>query len=233
MVTKIDKTVEFEVIERKNINLGNGTVTYQITDENSKTNVNGTSREILIKILTASGMQIGEERDIVADSILDWIDTDNDHRLNGAESDYYQSQVPPYNAKNGPIYSLDELLKIKGISREILYGSEAINSSKRSPYLGLINFLTVQNIRVFNPNTAPLETLPVYYGEEEIQKIRNSIEENGFYNETLSSHFRIEATGNINNSSTKHTIVAIAQKFGLDEEATLLIRYWKDNALGL
>ena len=224
---------DFEVIKRTDIQLGNGSVTYQITDENGKTNVNQAPREVLIKILAASGMEIGAEQDTIADSILDWIDEDEEHRLNGAESDYYQSQNQPYKAKNGPFDSLDELLRIKGMTREILYGSEDINPEEKRAYLGLVNFLTIQDIRIFNPNTAPLEALPIYYAEDKITQIIQSIEENGYYDDTLSSHFRIESTGRVNNSLTKHTIVVIAQKFGTNEKATILIRYWKDNALEL
>ena len=224
---------EFEIINRTNIELGRGTVTYQITDENGKTNVNRASREVLIKVLDASGMEIGEEQDIIADSILDWIDRDDEHRLNGAESDFYLMKDEPYNAKNGSFDSLDELLKVRGITREVLYGSESAGYSRERPFLGLVNFLTIQDIRIFNPNTASLGSLSVYFSEDKIAAIVKSIEEKGFYDETVSSHFRIEATGRLYNSGTKHTIVAIAQKFGIDDEATLLIRYWKDNALKL
>ena len=224
---------EYEIVNRTDIELGNGTVTYQITDENGKTNINRASREVLIKILSASGIKIGEQQDVIADSILDWIDEDDEHRLNGAESDYYQSLPNSYNAKNEPFDSLDELLRVKGINREILYGTENEGFSNEGNFLGLINFITIQDIRIFNPNTAHLEALRIYYADEKIPEISQSIEEKGYYDDTLSSHFRIEATGRVNNSVAKHTIVAIAQKFGIDEEATLLIRYWKDNALNL
>ena len=208
-------------------------MSYSISDENGKVNLNAATREALIKVLSASGMEIGEAQDIVADSILDWIDKDDDHRLNGTETDYYQNLDPPYKAKNDFFDSLDELLKVRGITRELLYGTpeEAIDAGVQPIYIGLIGFLTVQNIKSFNPNTAKLEMLSIYYAEDQIGEISQLKEEKGFYNDSLSSHFRIESTGRINDSPTQHTISAIVQKFGLDDKATLLIRYWKDNAV--
>ena len=73
--------------------------------------------------------------DIIVDSILDWIDTDDLHRLNGAESDYYQSLPNPYKAKNGRLDTLEELLLIKGMSPDILFGTKEQK--------GLIHFVTI------------------------------------------------------------------------------------------
>ena len=66
---------------------------------------------------------------VIADSIQDWIDPDDNPRLAGAESDYYQSLNPPYYAKNAPIDDLSELLLVKGIAEhpEIYWGGSATN----------------------------------------------------------------------------------------------------------
>ena len=61
----------------------------------------------------------------IADCILDWIDDDDDVRELGAELDYYDGLGVPYSPRNGPITSLDELLKIKGIDSWLLYGEDA------------------------------------------------------------------------------------------------------------
>ena len=57
--------------------------------------------------------------------IEDWIDTDDDTRLNGAETDYYQSLNPPYEAKNGPIDDISELLFVKGVTPDIFASNAA------------------------------------------------------------------------------------------------------------
>ena len=61
----------------------------------------------------------------IADCILDWLDDDDDIREFGAELEYYEGIGVPYPPRNGPIASLDELLKIKGIDSWLLYGEDA------------------------------------------------------------------------------------------------------------
>jgi type II secretory pathway component PulK len=63
--------------------------------------------------------------DEIADSILDWIDSDDTPREQGAERDYYSTLQPPYAPRNGAPVSIDELLMIRGVTPELLYGLDA------------------------------------------------------------------------------------------------------------
>lgn len=58
----------------------------------------------------------------LADSILDWLDEDDEPREYGAEADYYATLQPPYRPANGPIESIEQLLLVKGMTPAILYG---------------------------------------------------------------------------------------------------------------
>ena len=58
----------------------------------------------------------------IADSILDWMDEDDDPRSVGAERNYYSQQG--YQPRQGPFESLDELLKVRGITAELLFGED-------------------------------------------------------------------------------------------------------------
>lgn len=58
----------------------------------------------------------------IADSILDWIDSDDDTREYGAEKDYYASLDPPYVPRNGMPQSIEELLLVQGVTPELLFG---------------------------------------------------------------------------------------------------------------
>lgn len=206
---------------RKNITLGNGTIKYKLEDENSKIPINRASRKILVKVLTITGMEAGEKRDIIADSILDWIDVDKNHRLNGAENQFYQNLNPSYFAKNGPIENLDELKKIRGIDENLFYGNDQ--------FLGLNQLFTIYNVKSINPNTASPEVLSVLFSKSQAKKIMNTREEKGFYNNTTSDFFRIRSTGKINKSPTNHTIHTVVQKYFVKNEPTLLTHYWNDN----
>lgn len=60
----------------------------------------------------------------LADAILDWLDEDELPRKYGAESEYYQRLDQRYRSKNGPLDTLDELLLVRGVTPELLYGED-------------------------------------------------------------------------------------------------------------
>ncbi len=84
-------------------------------------------RNILWRLLREEPFLVedGDARGII-DALIDWTDSgDGDGEEEyGAEDSYYQSLDPPYPCKNGPVESIKELLLVKGISRELLYGTE-------------------------------------------------------------------------------------------------------------
>ncbi|QDS98591.1 type II secretion system protein GspK [Adhaeretor mobilis] len=94
---------------------------YGLVNESSKLHVNGLlagelnqQRE---RLMALPGMNVE-----LADAILDWLDADDLPREFGAEADYYAQLDPPYAPRNGPLRSLEELLSIRGMSRDLLYG---------------------------------------------------------------------------------------------------------------
>lgn len=212
----------YRSIEREGIPLGRGTITYSLEDENSKIPINKATRNTLVKVLTIAGVENGKKRDIIADSILDWIDANKNHRLNGAENDFYQNLTPPYFAKSAPIENLDELLKVRGINEKILYGNDK--------QLGLNQFFTVYNLKSINSNTASPEVLSVIFSESQVKLIMSTREEKGFYDNSTSDYFRIRSTGRIEGSPTNHTINTVIQKIFGKDGPKLLTHYWNDNS---
>jgi type II secretory pathway component PulK len=106
-------------------NYGTQTFRYGVSDEGAKINLNA-----LMK-LDSSGtvahnmlMTLPNMTEDIANSILDWIDADDEARPNGAESDYYSSLTPPYACKNGPLDSIEELLLVKGVTPQLLLGND-------------------------------------------------------------------------------------------------------------
>ena len=133
---------------------GDGYYQFACMDETGKININmltDATAAVLNNLLLNLGMEENQADDIV-DSILDWKDGDDLHRLHGAEDDYYLSLPQPYKAKNANFDTLEELLLVKGITRDILYGG----SSKP----GLIKYLTLYTSSVqININTACIDVL--------------------------------------------------------------------------
>jgi type II secretory pathway component PulK len=125
--------------------------TFGVVDEGGKLNINALialdpTGQTLASALTQ--IPLLSNRPDIVDSIVDWVDADEDARTNGAESSYYQSLSNPYMAKNGPLNSLDELLLVKGMDYTLLYGGDTNrngiqdgNETDNTP--GLASFITV------------------------------------------------------------------------------------------
>ena len=60
----------------------------------------------------------------VVDSILDWLDADDDPRPQGAESDWYRQEQKSYGARNASIITLEELLLIRDVERTMIFGND-------------------------------------------------------------------------------------------------------------
>lgn len=200
--------------------MGNGFYNVSITDESGKVDINTASEVILKNILINSGIK-DEDADIIVDSIMDWKDADDLHRLHGAESDYYMSLPNPYKAKNANFDTVEELLMVKGVSSGLLYGS----GGKK----GIIDILTVNSKnRLININAAPREVLTAIPGvtpeiadsilsQRMVKEIKNMQEVQGISSETAammsqyvrtdgSNTFTIESNGYISDKTKGYAI---------------------------
>ncbi len=60
----------------------------------------------------------------IADSLLDWIDADKTARPSGAELDHYERTGAPYRPRNAVPVSLEELLLVRDMTRQLLFGTD-------------------------------------------------------------------------------------------------------------
>ena len=161
---------------------------YGLIDESSKLNLNvlpfwDEQVDVRAQVLIAlPGMT-----DDIADAILDWLDADDESRDFGAESNYYRSQSPPYEAKNGPLDSLDELLLIRGVTPELLFGldtnrngildeSEAtandISSVNADMVLGWANYVTLYS----NESNLNVDQLPrININDDDLEQLYDDL----------------------------------------------------------
>jgi len=134
-------------LPREKVPLGAGQFTYRLNDEEARINVNAAPPDRLDRLLQALGLKKAE-RDTIVSSIQDWRDANDDHRLNGAESDDTYLKLPvPYRARNGNLESTSELLQIKGVTPAIFTGADG------RP--GLSDLVSVGTPGQVNLNTAP------------------------------------------------------------------------------
>jgi general secretion pathway protein K len=102
--------------------IGEGTVSLTLAEQESKININTADGPLLQQVLSVQGAD-PNSISVVSDSVLDWIDADDNTRPAGAESDYYLGLNPPYYAKNAPMDSIEELLLVKGVTPEMFKGT--------------------------------------------------------------------------------------------------------------
>lgn len=199
---------------------------YTIIDEERKINLNSATPQQLRYILSESGVE-DAELDTIVDSILDWRDADDLHRLNGAEEEYYRSLPKPYSCKDGPFDTVDELLMVKGMTAEIFFGAE-----DGLKYKGVAGYLTAKSSGMININTAGRPVLEAGFGTavaENILMQRSAgpllVPEAGGMVD--SSYFTVISTGR--SGKINRTIKAIVRKRDGNAVETL---YWNDNRQG-
>ncbi|NWH05632.1 general secretion pathway protein GspK [Desulfobacter latus] len=115
------------------------TLSLTITDELGKIQVNALVKEFPGHVINPEQRTIWEnllsffiskdksederDPDEIINCLKDWLDSNDDDLItgvSGAESDYYQSLSPPYDCANRPIYDLNELFRVKGITKDFL-----------------------------------------------------------------------------------------------------------------
>lgn len=151
---------------------------FGVTDESGKLNVNGLIKadgtgDVLYNALLA----LPDMTEDVAAAIVDWVDGDGEPRDGGAENDYYSGLNPPYNCKDGNLDSLDELLLVRGVTPELLYGNDLDRDGEPddpTPYNpGLARFLTVYSRE---SNVAPDGTPRVNINQQDLTALQAELQ---------------------------------------------------------
>jgi len=202
-------------LPHRNVPLGAGRFTYCITDEEARLNLNSSPPDRLDRLLQAIGVE-KEDRDIINDSLQDWKDANEEHRLNGAESeDYYLKLAVQYRSKNGNLDTVGELLQVRGFTPKLMDGVDG------KP--GLAALVTVKGSQqgTVNINTATHEVLrALNVSEAMFSQIEQTRRQGPYFTNTgglpqgvtfTSRTFRIEALGLID-GQVRARLTAVVQK---------------------
>ena len=209
---RTDQTTRVEAPPRLDVALGAERFSYRITDESARIQLNRASPDLLGRLLDAMGVERAT-RDVIVDSILDWRSTGENHRLNGAKSDYYLALPVPHRSKNADFDTVEELGQVRGVTREILYGH---GTAAR-----LVDVVTVAGTGAINVNTVEPVVLRVLgFAEAEIDLLlakRPYADLAGLpgpvrrgSQRTRSDVFRIEAWGG--GTEPTRTLVAVVRR---------------------
>jgi general secretion pathway protein K len=108
--------------------------------------------------LESSDENIDEDQAaIMIDSLVDWLDSDDEQEKNGAEKQYYSSLNPPYVPTNGPMPLIEDLVFVKGWGQKILYKKN--KSNEKNPASLIACLTNGEQPGMVNINTAPLPVL--------------------------------------------------------------------------
>ncbi|MFN8543065.1 MAG: type II secretion system protein GspK [Candidatus Binatia bacterium] len=143
---------------------GGGRYEVRLTDQGGLVSLNKANEALLTRLIT--GLVLGptaavqgenkRSADAVAslvDTILDYRDADHLKRLHGAEDER------GYRAKNAPFDSVEELLRLPGVTPELVFGGDGIP--------GLRDLVSVYSrTDKINVRTAPLPLLAVLLGKD-------------------------------------------------------------------
>ena len=92
-------------------------VRFGLDDEASRLHLNRADETTLAKLPRLTGLRL--------DPLMDALDEDDETRLEGAESEFYQSTSWAYGMRNGSFKSVEELLLVRGFSPAEVYGEDA------------------------------------------------------------------------------------------------------------
>lgn len=181
----------FEGWDLDHIDLGPGWISVRIIDQERKINVNSladprnpSNAQLLERALNFAGADATDSSEIL-NAIRDWVDRDSNlatgSLAGGAESEYYLSLDPPYVAKNGAMDDITELLKIRGVTPEMFWGSSGKGTVEAGEGHGngMVDLFCALSSQQVNVNTASAEVLSVVMGvepsviEETLIKARN------------------------------------------------------------
>lgn len=213
---------------RERVPLGDGAYSYRLSDEEGRLDVNRARPDRLERLLEALGLERAE-RDVVVDSIQDWRDANEEHRLHGAESEDTYLRLPvPYRARNGNLESVRELMQIRGVTPALFAGAGSRPA--------LAELVTVATAGRINVNTAPPEVLlAVGLAEAEVADVLQSrragpylVVPGRFAGRGLAvatSTFRVEAEGFVDGRVAARATV-ILQRRGGDAARPVRILEW-------
>ena len=197
-------------------------------------------RKILTKLLLNGefGDLSADQVSLIVDAITDWVDTDDDPKgFEETESSYYESLDPFYSSKNGPFEFIEELLLVRGITRDLYFGT--------AEYKGLRDYVTVHgNDGKININNAPLEILQAMdenMAEELVQEMvtfredegnKDLLEDSNWYVTFVSEDLKFDADM-VTTASNYFDITAVAKYVEMQRTLYAVVKRDADGTISL
>ena len=136
-----------------------GRCAVEVVPENGKLNANLAPSEQLAALFRTLGVGAAESAELAL-AIVDWR-SPRTSEVGSVFDAYYDTLSEPYQARHAPLGQLEELLPVKGMSRELFFGRlEETRTGRWRRRPPLADLLTVApTAGAVNLNSAPLEVL--------------------------------------------------------------------------
>jgi len=220
----------------------------EVVPENAKLNVNSAPPDQLAALLVLLGEPEAESRELAA-AIADWR-SPRRSTVSTPFDIFYAGLPQPYTARHATIEKLEELLAVKGMSRDLFFGrlrQTAAGAWKRTPPLADL-VTTERSFGGVNINYAAYEVLRVLPGWDEslaaaviearsrpgsgnlLESVPGLSEAASLYPVTLSPGlaYTLTATAQIRDSAVRHTVRA---QIRMDRSAPMGFRVvgWRED----
>ncbi|MBN2453428.1 MAG: general secretion pathway protein GspK [Candidatus Omnitrophica bacterium] len=224
---------------------------YGLTDEESKININKAPASVLQNLLKQEAGVADDDASAIADSILDWRDSDDALHKDGHESDYYEGLNEHYECKNGDFESLEELLLVYGMTRDIfdkiqdiitIYGEGSVNVNTAGLRVLMAIGLdkgSAEKIMAFREkeNTAEDGDTPdnIFTDASSIAEVLNDEGESSGEDADAASIARAATMLSVKSDNFRGDIAASLSQGGISEKITFiydrskgLVKYWRE-----
>ncbi len=94
-----------------------GGLRFGLTDEAGKVNLNFAPTSLVTRLPAM--------KPLLSDALLDFLDSDDLPRPEGAEQEYYDALPRPYRIHNGPLATPEQLLLVRGFTPSVVLGEDA------------------------------------------------------------------------------------------------------------
>ncbi len=139
-------------------------VTFEFIDESAKLSINELDEGSLFLLFDEMDFDLDVSQTLT-NTLLDWIDEDDDARIDGAESREYSTTEMEMHPANGPLRSLDELSSLIGFRDHFFDENGFANDNFRR----LSEVVTYHPVLQMNVNSASPLALQALAGLDEIQ----------------------------------------------------------------
>jgi type II secretory pathway component PulK len=146
------------------------TVTVTFSDESGKLPLSNADEVTLSLLFDRMGYDRDQAQHLT-ETLLDWIDSDDETRLDGAESDFYGEKEWPYHASNQPVRRLSELALVDGF-KELFFDETGRPNESFRTFAGTVSLYARGGVNANSASELALRSAALF-GDQQVDTLHN------------------------------------------------------------